>query len=183
MLLYLNSKQDALELYDGEPLTLLHSVSLSTIEFNVLLVLYNNSYKPCSRQDLKKAGWPDRVVGPNSLNVCIMHLRKKLKSLTPESEIKVVSSHGYKLQIPTSIQLVGEDQRPNMNLRESPKQRKVSYINEIGSPSKRTKVKRKQTQPSQSTCEHNKRHIRWGDLILAVCIWTYTVALYHSIYN
>ncbi|NGZ12979.1 helix-turn-helix domain-containing protein [Vibrio aestuarianus] len=183
MLLYLNSKQDALELYDDEPLILLDSVSLTSIEFNVLKVLYDNSYDPCTRQQLNLAGWPNRVVGPNSLNVYIMHLRKKLKSLVPESEIRVVPSHGYKLQIPTSIQLVGEDQRPNMNLRESPKQRKVSYINEIGSPSKRTKVKRKQTQPSHSTCEHNKRHIRWGDLILTVCIWAYTVALYHSIYN
>ncbi len=183
MLLYLNSKRDALELYDGEPLTLLHSVSLSTIEFNVLHVLYDNSYKPCSRQDLKKAGWPDRVVGPNSLNVCIMHLRKKLKAIIDDSEIRVVPSHGYKLLIPTSIQLVEEGELPNIKRSASSKRLKASGTDPVSPLSVEKRAKRKRINPGISSCTRKHQRLRWEDLILTVCIWTYAFTLYHSIFN
>ncbi|MEZ9316374.1 winged helix-turn-helix domain-containing protein [Vibrio lentus] len=184
MLLYLNSKRDALELYGGNSLTLLHSVSLSTIELNVLRVLYDNSYKPCSRQQLKKAGWPDRVVGPNSLNVSIMHLRKKLKSIITDSEIRVVPSYGYKLLIPASIHLVGEgDDLPNIKLSVSSNRLKASDTDLIRSPSVDRRAKQKRIKPNIVNCSNSHQRIRWEDLILTVGIWIYAFALYHSIYN
>ncbi|CDU05542.1 hypothetical protein VCR14J2_390288 [Vibrio coralliirubri] len=183
MLLYLNSKRDALELYDGEPLTLLHSVPLSTIEFNVLYVLYDNSYKPCSRQDLKKAGWPNRVVGPNSLNVCIMHLRKKVKSLIPDSEIRVVPSHGYKLLIPTAIQLVEEGELPNIKPSTVARRPKMLAPEPVLSRTLSTRVKRPRIQPNVVNFDDEQQRLRWEDLILTACIWIYAFALYYSIYN
>ncbi|MFA0016046.1 transcriptional regulator [Vibrio lentus] len=183
MLLYLNSKRDALELYGGDSLTLLHSVSLSTIELNVLRVLYDNSYKPCGRQQLKKAGWPDRVVGPNSLNVSIMHLRKKLKSIIADSEIRVVPSHGYKLLIPTSIHLVGEGDLPDIKLSVSSNRLKASDTDPISSPSVNRRAKRKRIKPSIASCRHSRQRTRWEDLIMTVGIWTYAFTLYHSIFN
>ncbi|CAK1711529.1 DNA-binding winged helix-turn-helix (WHTH) protein [Vibrio crassostreae] len=183
MLLYLNSKRDALELYDGEPLALLHSVSLSTIEFNVLNLLYDNSSKSCSRQDLKKAGWPERVVGPNSLNVCIMHLRKKLKGIIEDSEIRVVPSHGYKLLLPTSIHLAGKDELPDIKRSASSKRLKVSDTDLFSAPSVDKRVKKKRIKPSVTAGSSDQHRFRWEDLILTVCIWTYTFTLYHSIYH
>ncbi|CAK1872428.1 DNA-binding winged helix-turn-helix (WHTH) protein [Vibrio crassostreae] len=183
MLLYLNSKRDALELYDGEPLALLHSVSLSTIEFNVLNLLYDNSSKSCSRQDLKKAGWPERVVGPNSLNVCIMHLRKKLKGIIEDSEIRVVPSHGYKLLIPTSIHLAGKDELPDIKRSASSKRLKVSGTDPLSTLSVENRAKRKHIKPSIASCRHSRQQTRWEDLILTIGIWIYAFALYHSIYN
>ncbi|CDT61253.1 hypothetical protein VCR31J2_1270540 [Vibrio coralliirubri] len=183
MLLYLNSKRDALELYDGEPLTLLHSVPLSTIEFNVLYVLYDNSYKPCSRQDLKKAGWPNRVVGPNSLNVCIMNLRKKAKSLIPDSEIRVVPSHGYKLLIPTAIQLVEDGELPNIKPSTVAKRPKTLDPEPVMSRTLSARVKRPRIQPSVVNFDDEQQRLRWEDLILTTCIWIYAFALYYSIYN
>lgn len=181
MLLYLNSKRDALELYDGEPLTLLHSVSLSTIEFNVLRVLYKNIYKPCTRQELKQAGWPDRVVGPNSLNVCIMHLRKKLKLIITDSEIRVMPSHGYKLLIATSIHLANEDNPPAITLGANTKEQKKAEPN--FRTSIRARTKRSRIQPGITNCGDSHRRLHWEDLILTACIWVYAFALYHSIYH
>lgn len=181
MLLYLNPKRDALELYDHEPLTLLHSVSLSTIEFNVLRVLYENSYKPCTREELKQAGWPDRMVGPNSLNVCIMHLRKKLKSIITDSEIRVVPSLGYKLLIATSIHLASEGDLPVIKVNanaDQPKEAEPNYLTSINVRTKRARI-----QPNITSCSGSHQHLRWEDLILTACIWVYAFALYHSIYH
>ena len=182
MLLYLNAKNDALEIYD-QSLRIMNSVSLSLIELNILQVLYKNVYKPCTRQELKQAGWPDRVVGPNSLNVCIMHLRKKIKSIIADAEIRVVPSHGYKLLIPTSIQLVGEGELPNIKRSASSKRLKVSGTDPVSPLSVAKRVKRKRIQPGISSCTREHRRLRWEDLILTVCIWTYAFALYHSIFN
>ncbi|UPR30513.1 helix-turn-helix domain-containing protein [Vibrio crassostreae] len=183
MLLHLNSKQDALELYESKPLILLNSVSLSTIEFNILSVLYENSYKPCTRQQLKQAGWPDRVVGPNSLNVCIMHLRKKVKSLIPDSEIRVVPSHGYKLLIPTAIQLVEEGELPNIKPSTVARRPKMLAPEPVLSRTLSARVKRPRIQPSVVNFDDEQQRLRWEDLILTTCIWIYAFTLYYSIYN
>lgn len=176
MLLYLNSKRDALELYAGEPLVLQHSVSLSNIEFNVLRVLYENNFESCTRQQLKQAGWPGREVGPNSLNVCIMHLRKKLNYLIDDSEIKVVPSHGYKLYMPDHISLVPDKKIDEINLAN-----RSAIL--PGSNTKRTLNKRNTEKLNETKVKVQNVSIRWGDVILSILIWVYTFALYHSIYH
>ena len=116
MLLHINPKKDSLDAHDIESLDLLCSVPLTTIEFSVITVLFENRFNISSREQLNIAGWPDRIVGSNSLNVCIMHLRKKLKSVIPDSEIKVVPSYGYKLLIPEHISLVTDKEIAQINL-------------------------------------------------------------------
>ncbi|WP_373940950.1 helix-turn-helix domain-containing protein [Vibrio chagasii] len=182
MLLYLNNQNDALEIYD-QSLRIINSVSLSLIELNILQVLYKNVYKPCTRQELKQAGWPDRVVGPNSLNVCIMHLRKKLKSIIPESEIRVVPSHGYKLLVPTSFSLINEEEFPDIRLKVNAKKTIETQLENNLSSSALNKSTRVYAEYGLTSSKERHKKIRWEDLALTACIWLYAISLYHSIFN
>ncbi|MFM2642165.1 helix-turn-helix domain-containing protein [Vibrio chagasii] len=164
-------------------MTLLHSVPLSTIEFNILRVLYENSFKACTRQQLKKAGWPDRVVGPNSLNVCIMHLRKKLKSIIPDSEIRVVPSYGYKLLISKSIQLMDESELPSRKFYASAQRVQAASSNSSAALSTESKAKQTRQPSTITSCRDSQKSLRWEDLLLTACIWLYALTLYNSIYN
>lgn len=182
MFLYLNTKNDALEVYD-QTLRIMNSVSLNLIELSILRELYKNVYKPCSRQELKQAGWPDRVVGPNSLNVCIMHIRKKLKSNIPESEIRVVPSYGYKLLFPASFRLINEGEIRAITLKMSTKKTIELQSENVLSPSMPSKIKQADVEYEVANRKERHQTIRWGDLALTACIWLYAIALYHSIFN
>ncbi|WP_428777412.1 winged helix-turn-helix domain-containing protein [Vibrio gigantis] len=182
MLLYLNAQNDALEIYD-QTLRIMNSVSLSLIEVNILQVLYKNVYKPCTRQELKQAGWPDRVVGPNSLNVCVMHLRKKLKSIIPDSEIRVVPSHGYKLLVPTTFHLINEGELPAITLKTNVKKTIEAQPEKILSSSVPTKSTQACAEYEVTSSKERHQKIRWEDLALTACIWLYAISLYHSIFN
>lgn len=182
MLLYLNAKNDALEIYD-QSLRIMNSVSLSLIELNILQELYKNVYKPCTRQELKQAGWPDRVVGPNSLNVCIMHLRKKLKSIIPDSEIRVVPSLGYKLLVPTTFRLINEEELPDIRLKVNAKKTIETQPENSLSSSAQSKSTQAYAEYGSTSSKERYKKIRWEDLALTACIWLYAISLYNSIFN
>lgn len=78
---------------DREPL----QAKLTLSEFLVLKELVAHRGQHLSKDHLTHVGWPQSYVGPNSLNMSIMSLRKKLSYLGGFWQISTIQRHGYSL--------------------------------------------------------------------------------------
>ncbi|ENK2091613.1 winged helix-turn-helix transcriptional regulator [Vibrio vulnificus] len=79
------------------------SVELNRSEINMLVALVSTPTEIIPKGRLVEIGWPDRIVGENSLAVSIMKLRKKLDTLAPKIEIMNYPGEGYRLLKPDNI--------------------------------------------------------------------------------
>lgn len=70
---------------------------LTLSEFLVLKALVAHRGQHLSKEHLTHVGWPQSYVGPNSLNMSIMSLRKKLSYLGGFWQISTIQRHGYSL--------------------------------------------------------------------------------------
>lgn len=70
---------------------------LTLSEFLVLKELVAHRGQHLSKDHLTHVGWPQSYVGPNSLNMSIMSLRKKLSYLGGFWQISTIQRHGYSL--------------------------------------------------------------------------------------
>ncbi len=74
-------------------------IQLTRSEYFLLTELVAYQGQHLSKQHLTNKGWPDSYVGPNSINVAIMSLRKKLRLLGGFWEITTIQRHGYSLNL------------------------------------------------------------------------------------
>ncbi|WP_227742452.1 winged helix-turn-helix domain-containing protein [Vibrio owensii] len=73
------------------------STTLTRSEFLLLRELVKHCGQHLSKEHLTHIGWPNSYVGPNSLNMTVMSLRKKLSFLGGFWEISTIQRHGYSL--------------------------------------------------------------------------------------
>ncbi|MFV8458733.1 winged helix-turn-helix domain-containing protein [Vibrio owensii] len=97
-----------------EPFT----VHLTRSEFLILKELASHQGEHLSKEHLTHIGWPHSYVGPNSLNMSIMSLRKKLSILGGFWEISTIQRLGYSL---------------NRTVRHRHTQIKIAHFGQIGS--------------------------------------------------
>ena len=75
-------------------------VALTLVEFNLLQALINKPIRIHSRNDLMDIAYPDnRIVNDRTIDSHINKLRKKLKSVTGENNIRSIYGAGYKLEL------------------------------------------------------------------------------------
>lgn len=70
---------------------------LNDSELRVFIRLYEENGALVSKDDLLSAGWPGRVVVPNSLNMSIRKLRSLLLTEDNETIIQTVARQGFRL--------------------------------------------------------------------------------------
>lgn len=78
---------------DLEPL----QTKLTMSEYLLLKELVAHRGQHLSKDHLTHVGWPNSYVGPNSLNMSIMSLRKKLTRIGDFWQISTIQRHGYSL--------------------------------------------------------------------------------------
>ena len=83
------------DLNHSEPI----STTLTRSEFLLLRELVKYTGQHLSKDHLTHVGWPHSYVGPNSLNMAIMSLRKKLTAIGGFWEISTIQRHGYSLNL------------------------------------------------------------------------------------
>lgn len=79
-----------LQFAEGEP------AELDRSAYGVLRYLLLNAGGVCTTEELLSAGWPGRVVSPNSVTKCISRLRRTLGDSEAEL-IRLVHGYGYRL--------------------------------------------------------------------------------------
>ncbi|MFN1595895.1 winged helix-turn-helix domain-containing protein [Vibrio campbellii] len=75
----------------------LRYIQLTRSEFLLLQELVKMAGQHLSKDHLTRVGWPHSYVGPNSLNMAIMSLRKKLAYVGGFWHIATIQRHGYSL--------------------------------------------------------------------------------------
>lgn len=75
------------------------AINLTRSEYLVLRELVVHIGQHLSKEHLIFIGWPCSYVGPNSLNMTIMYLRKKLCVIGGFWEISTIQRHGYSLNL------------------------------------------------------------------------------------
>lgn len=75
------------------------STTLTRSEFLLLRELVKHCGQHLSKEHLTHVGWPHSYVGPNSLNMAIMSLRRKLSAIGGFWEISTIQRHGYSLNL------------------------------------------------------------------------------------
>ncbi len=169
MLLCINEANLAIDAYDDSTKSLVMSVSMSVSSLNIAKTLFDDTDKIYSRDALIAAGWPDKPIGSNSLNVSIMKLRRKLATINSHIEIRAYPTQGYKLVLPVGVNL--------MSLRSRATKDFTSL-----SDSKQTGERAGPLQAPSYPTQANLPSIRWGDIFLSVLILLYSSALYYSLY-
>ncbi|MFW1158671.1 transcriptional regulator [Vibrio parahaemolyticus] len=169
MLLCINEAELTIDAYDDSTKSLVISVSMSVSSLNIAKTLFDDTDKISSRDALIAAGWPDKPIGSNSLNVSIMKLRRKLATINSHIEIRAYPTQGYKLVLPVGVNL--------MSLRS----RATNGFTSL-SDSKQTRKREGQLQTPSYPTQSNLPSIRWGDIFLSVLILLYSSALYYSLY-
>jgi two-component system OmpR family response regulator len=75
------------------------TVRLTPTEFRLLGTLAGRAGRPVSRRELVRAAWPaGAVVHPNTIDVYLARLRRKLRTLPGSPEILTLHGVGYRLQ-------------------------------------------------------------------------------------
>ncbi|PMO37912.1 hypothetical protein BCT11_18185 [Vibrio sp. 10N.222.52.B12] len=169
MLLCINEANLAIDAYDDSTKSLVMSVSMSVSSLNIAKTLFDDTDTIYSRDALIAAGWPDKPIGSNSLNVSIMKLRRKLATINSHIEIRAYPTQGYKLVLPVGVNLMSLQSRA---------------ANDFASLSE-SKETRKREGPLQSASyptQTSLPSIRWGDIFLSVLILLYSSSLYYSLY-
>lgn len=163
MILYINKNDNHIEYYEEENLKITSKVPVNSIDLRISMLLFYNINRISSREELTKTGWPNKEIGSNSLNVCIMKLRKKLKKLNSGIEIKSYPSQGYKLILPYGVKTVS----------------KLDINHRINNFSKRRwldiNVRKSNKRPKLSS-------LPWCDMIVSIIIILYSISLYFSLY-
>ncbi|MCF6453602.1 helix-turn-helix domain-containing protein [Vibrio sp. MMG022] len=149
------------------------SVSMSVSSLNIAKTLFDGTDRIYSRDALIAAGWPDKPIGSNSLNVSIMKLRRKLATINSHIEIRSYPTLGYKLVLPVDVNLM------SLQLRETNDFVFVPDSQETGT---REGEGEGQIQTPSNLTHANLTSIRWGDIFLSVLILLYSSALYCSLY-
>lgn len=171
MLLCINEANLAIDAYDDSTNSLVMSVSMSVSSLNIAKTLFDDTDKIYSRDALIAAGWPDKPIGSNSLNVSIMKLRRKLATINSHIEIRAYPTQGYKLVLPVGVNLMSLQSRATNGFT-SLSDSKQTGTGERAGPLQTA------SYPTQS----NLPSIRWGDIFLSVLILLYSSALYYSLY-
>lgn len=169
MLLCINEANLAIDAYDDSTKSLVMSVSMSVSSLNIARTLFDDTDKIYSRDALIAAGWPDKPIGSNSLNVSIMKLRRKLATINSHIEIRAYPTLGYKLVLPVGVNLMSLQSRATNDFASL-------------SDSKQTGKREGQLQTASYPTQANLPPIRWGDIFLSVLILLYSSALYYSLY-
>ncbi|MFN1514573.1 winged helix-turn-helix domain-containing protein [Vibrio owensii] len=169
MLLCINEANLAIDAYDDSTKSLVMSVSMSVSSLNIAKTLFDDTDKIYSRDALIAAGWPDKPIGSNSLNVSIMKLRRKLATINSHIEIRAYPTQGYKLVLPVGVNLMSLQSRVTNGFTSL-------------SDSKQTSKREGQLQTPSYPTQSNLPSIRWGDIFLSVLILLYSGALYYSLY-
>ena len=163
MILYINKNDNYIEYYEEENLNIANKVPVNSIDLRISMLLFYNVNRISSREELTKTGWPNKEIGNNSLNVCIMKLRKKLKKLNSGIEIKSYPSQGYKLILPYGVKAVS----------------KLDINNRVNNYSQRRWL-------DINVRKYNKRpkllSLTWCDIIVSIIIIIYSISLYFSLY-
>lgn len=68
---------------------------LSTSETNILRILISHRGELVSKDELIDAGWPQKIVSPNSLTVVIKNIRKCISSVDSDTYIETAHRKGY----------------------------------------------------------------------------------------
>ncbi|WP_061034814.1 MULTISPECIES: winged helix-turn-helix domain-containing protein [Vibrio] len=169
MLLCIDEANLAIDAYDDSTKSLVMSVSMSVSSLNIAKTLFDDTDNIYSRDALIAAGWPDKPIGSNSLNVSIMKLRRKLTTINSNIEIRAYPTLGYKLVLPVGIHLMSLQSRATNDFASL-------------SDSKQTGEKAGPLQTRSYPTQTNLPSIRWGDIFLSVFILLYSSALYYSLY-
>lgn len=88
---YLHINRERREVKAGE-----NRPSLTVLEFDLLLYLFDRAGSPCSRDDLIEFVWNDDTgtVSDTAVNTCIARLRRKIEP-EPERPLYILSAHGW----------------------------------------------------------------------------------------
>ncbi|WP_186175898.1 winged helix-turn-helix domain-containing protein [Vibrio jasicida] len=169
MLLCINEADLTIDAYDDSTKSSVMSVSMSVSSLNIAKTLFDDTDRIYSRDALIAAGWPDKPIGSNSLNVSIMKLRRKLATINSHIEIRAYPTLGYKLVLPIGVNLMSLQSRATNDFVS------ISASEETGKEEGRLQT---QSHPTQD----NLPSIRWGDVFLSVLILLYSSSLYYSLY-
>ncbi|WP_208444131.1 helix-turn-helix domain-containing protein [Vibrio sp. B1ASS3] len=142
---------------------------MSVSSLNIAKTLFDDTDKIYSRDTLIAAGWPDKTIGSNSLNVSIMKLRRKLATINSNIEIRAYPTLGYKLVLPVGVNLMSLQSRATNGFTSL-------------SDSKETGKRAGPLQTPSYSTQTNLPPIRWGDIFLSALILLYSSALYYSLY-
>ena len=76
-------------------------ISLTSREYDVLLLLLRESYRVTARLEIKRLVWGSATVGERVVDTCVCRLRKKLRE-AGHPGISVLQKRGYRLLSPES---------------------------------------------------------------------------------